>query len=365
MQDPSKDSTIDDECHDAIQKFFEDLSADETALFEATTRSQQLIDDLQNIDNKQKGKISRKVAPKLKAFIAGVEQYGGALDVVAGSVSMMSPIWASVRVVLKIAGEYSEYFDKISDMFEEIGYILSCLRRYPRLYGDNQVLRDSMVEIFQSIMQFCSRARDLFHQGRKYQSGVRALTPVGLHAAWKLIWKPYKIQFGDIIERIRSSMVRIDHEADVAEKELANISLGCSRIASKSVAHFIDQQRIDYVNQWLSPVNAASNHTSATKLRHRGTGHWFLDGPKFQEWAFTDNSFLWLHAIPGAGKTILASTVIEWLRDKKQSSDVAVAYFYCDYKDKQKQSPTRIISTLLSMLASRNDDVFERMQAFF
>lgn len=107
-------------------------------------------------------------------------------------------------------------------MFEEIGYILSCLRRYPRLYGDNQVLRDSMVEIFQSIMQFCSRARDLFHQGRKYQSGVRALTPVGLHAAWKLIWKPYKIQFGDIIERIRSSMVRIDHEADVAEKELAS-----------------------------------------------------------------------------------------------------------------------------------------------
>ncbi|KAJ5283126.1 hypothetical protein N7505_001106 [Penicillium chrysogenum] len=379
MQDPSKDSTIDDECHDAIQKFFEDLSADETALFEATTRSQQLIDDLQNIDNKQKGKISRKVAPKLKAFIAGVEQYGGALDVVAGSVSMMSPIWASVRVVLKIAGEYSEYFDKISDMFEEIGYILSCLRRYPRLYGDNQVLRDSMVEIFQSIMQFCSRARDLFHQGRKYQSGVRALTPVGLHAAWKLIWKPYKIQFGDIIERIRSSMVRIDHEADVAEKELASKErskaenerqLQTSRWVAleshqKSVAHFIDQQRIDYVNQWLSPVNAASNHTSATKLRHRGTGHWFLDGPKFQEWAFTDNSFLWLHAIPGAGKTILASTVIEWLRDKKQSSDVAVAYFYCDYKDKQKQSPTRIISTLLSMLASRNDDVFERMQAFF
>jgi hypothetical protein len=34
----------------------------------------------------------------------------------------------------QIAGEYSEYFDKISDMFEEIGYILSCLRRYPRLY---------------------------------------------------------------------------------------------------------------------------------------------------------------------------------------------------------------------------------------
>jgi hypothetical protein len=49
-------------------------------------------------------------------------------------------------------------------MFEEIVYILSCLRRYPRLYVDNQVLRDAMVDIFQSIMHFCSRARDLFRK---------------------------------------------------------------------------------------------------------------------------------------------------------------------------------------------------------
>lgn len=264
-------------------------------------------------------------------------------------------------------------------MLEEIGYILSCLRRYPRLYPDNQILRESMIEIFQAIIQFCTRARDVFHQGKKHQSGIRALNPVGLHAAWKLIWKPFKLQFGDIMDQIRSSLTRIDHEVDIAEKELSNQErskaeqerqLQTSRWDAlqshqKSVTEFIDQQRIDYVNQWLSPVNAASNHTSATKLRYQGTGNWFIDGQEFQQWLSTENSFLWLHAIPGGGKTILASTVIEWLRNNEKNSEVALAYFYCDYKDKQKQSPTKIVSTLLWMLASQNTDVFGRIQAFF
>ncbi|KAJ5439445.1 uncharacterized protein N7458_010443 [Penicillium daleae] len=280
---------------------------------------------------------------------------------------------------MQLAGDYSEYFDKISDMFEEIGYILSCLRRYPRLYPDNKILRESMVEIFQAIMQFCTRARDVFHQGKKHQSGIRALNPVGLHAAWKLIWKPFKLQFGDIMDQIRSSLTRIDHEVDIAEKELANKERGKAeqerqlqtsrwdalQSHQKSVTEFVDQQRIDYVNQWLSPVNAASNHTSATKLRYQGTGNWFIDGQDFQQWLSHENSFLWLHAIPGGGKTILASTVIDWLRNHKKSREVALAYFYCDYKDKQKQSPTKIVSTLLWMLASQNNDVFGRIQTFF
>lgn len=71
-------------------------------MFEATTKSQQLIDDLQDVDNKHKSKISRKIAPKLKTFVAGVEQFGGVMDVIASSVSMMSPIWGSVRIVLKV-----------------------------------------------------------------------------------------------------------------------------------------------------------------------------------------------------------------------------------------------------------------------
>ncbi|KAJ5439446.1 uncharacterized protein N7458_010444 [Penicillium daleae] len=106
---PSTNSSLEDECYDAIRKFFDDLEADESVLFEATNKSQQLLDDLRDVDNKHKTSISRRIAPKLKVFVAGVEQFGSALDIVAGSISLMSPIWASVRIVLKVSIARSGY----------------------------------------------------------------------------------------------------------------------------------------------------------------------------------------------------------------------------------------------------------------
>ena len=99
-------SSIEDECHEAVLDFIQNLSADESELFEATEKSQQLIDDLREVDDCQKGSISRKLGPGITKFVAGIEQYGTALDVLAGSVSLMSPIWASVRVVLSV-GDFS------------------------------------------------------------------------------------------------------------------------------------------------------------------------------------------------------------------------------------------------------------------
>ncbi|KAJ0418603.1 ankyrin repeat-containing domain protein [Aspergillus carlsbadensis] len=356
-------------CQDAVQDFFQRLTTDEKSLFQATDKSEQLIKDLVEIDEKHKASVSRRIVPNLQSFVTGVDRYAGAMDVIAGSVELMSPIWACCRVVLMIAKEYTEYFDKLSEMFEEIGYNLTCLRRYPRLYPDNDVLKESMVDIFQAIVEFCTKARNVFQQGRSQHSTPRVFNSVGLRAAWKLIWKPFKVQFGGIIDRIKGSMSRIEHEVDLAEKELANEGRAKAEAERKLQAArwdtLVNRQELAQMNQWLAPVNAAVNHNSATKLRHQGTGTWFVDGEPFKKWISEDNSFLWLHAIPGGGKTILASTIIDWIRQNKEKPGVGLAYFYCDYKDNQKQSPSRIISTILSSIATKNEDVFRRVYAFF
>lgn len=54
----------------------------------------------------------------------------------------------------------------------------------------------------------------------------------------------------------------------------------------------------------------------------------FLDGP--------DRS-LWIHGIPGAGKTVLASHLIEQLRSR-QSDRVASAYYYCHFGRSQDET---------------------------
>jgi len=37
----------------------------------------------------------------------------------------------------------------------------------------------------------------------------------------KLLWKPFKLQFGDTIDELENLLEEVDKEADVAEKEAA------------------------------------------------------------------------------------------------------------------------------------------------
>jgi hypothetical protein len=64
---------------------------------------------------------------------------------------------------------------------------------------------------------------------------------------------------------------------------------------------------------------------------------------------------LWLHGIPGCGKTILSSTIIQSLIDQFQANPkIAVSYFYFDFNDKEKQNPENLLSSLLAQLASQS-----------
>ena len=195
----------------------------------------------------------------------------------------------------------------------------------------------------------------------------------------KLLWKPFKQQFGDIQETLQSCMDRVEREVDLAEKEEAHAEreraesdrrTGSFRWnkteqTNQKIEDFLDDHNKSKVDQWLGLVNYDSNHKTAMKLRHSGTGRWFLQGQAFQTWLNNDNSFLWLHAIPGAGKTILISSAVEYLKENIQSQEVGLAYFYTDYKESQKKEPSQILCTLLSQLAKNNKHIFQRVQSFF
>lgn len=78
------------------------------------------------------------------------------------------------------------------------------------------------------------------------------------------------------------------------------------------------------------------------ELRHGTTGFWLMSEETFQGWLGGYGECLWLSGIPGAGKTILSTLVVE--ECIKTSDDRrAVAYYYCDYKDHSSQDPVHLL----------------------
>ncbi|KAF4626816.1 hypothetical protein G7Y89_g11339 [Cudoniella acicularis] len=363
-----------------VESFFKNLTPNEKELFAATSVVENLLADVQTAEQQHKAKSkSRKASVVLKPFIAGIEQYASAFDIIAGiSPEFLSPIWGSFR----LAKEYSEYFDKIADMMEVMGLHLSQLRRLPQLFPRNDQLKLFMVEVYQIMFEFCSKARNVFVQAsqRKGLNHLRAVTPVGLSTIIKLVWKPFKVQFGDLRDKLGEVMAKIDTEVSLAEKEEAHaerVRAAKDRVLQSSRWEVTEQfqQRwhndmeensMEKVTKWLAPVDVLSSHNSSVKLRHGSTGSWFLNSTEFQTWLKDDSSRLfWLHAIPGAGKTVLASSTIQYLKHELQSDEVGLAYFYCDYKDPLKQEPSVVLRTLLSQLSIQNIAVFQNVQNFF
>lgn len=88
-----------------VEAFFENLSPTEKELFKATTVVENLLADIESVDKKHKSiSTSRKPSTVLKPFIAGIEQYGAAFDVIVNSSStILSLLWGSFRIVLILA----------------------------------------------------------------------------------------------------------------------------------------------------------------------------------------------------------------------------------------------------------------------
>lgn len=106
------------------------------------------------------------------------------------------------------------------------------------------------------------------------------------------------------------------------------------------------------------------NHDMSLKLRKPQTGLWLTEGEEFSDWLNTPGSGLWLYGIPGAGKTVLAASVIE-KAIRRSSQKVAVAFYYCNYKNVETQRPNNIIGSLAKQIATQDEQCFQALRTFY
>jgi hypothetical protein len=125
--------------------------------------------------------------------------------------------------------------------------------------------------------------------------------------------------------------------------------------AAPSKACSADERgKLAKVHEWLSAADPSSNYQQALKLRQHNTGLWLLKSGQYQAWKTKPASFLWIHDIPGSGKTILSSTILEEvLRTCHNNQEKAVLYFYFDFNDSQKQDAESMLRSLICQLLRR------------
>jgi hypothetical protein len=122
------------------------------------------------------------------------------------------------------------------------------------------------------------------------------------------------------------------------------------------------EQKREKIVRWLSPPDPSTNYNKALQQRQEGTGLWLLQSRKFADWKTQRNSSFWLYGMPGCGKTILSSTVVEGLSQMLATQPL---YFYFDFNDVHKQTLENMIRSFLIQLCSIHEDAWKPLISLF
>ncbi|KAH0444708.1 ankyrin repeat protein [Colletotrichum camelliae] len=154
----------------------------------------------------------------------------------------------------------------------------------------------------------------------------------------------------------------LSHEDQQREEILSEIR------DTRSIVSRVDKDsRRSKVEAFFLKCNPQENYEMSLQLRHPRTGLWLINRlPQFQHWLSTSNSKLWLKGIPGAGKTVLAGSIIEAALGKSTcTNSIATAFFFCDYKNPVTQSPETILGILAYRLSIQNEDAYELLVQYY
>ncbi|KAF1968464.1 hypothetical protein BU23DRAFT_558501 [Bimuria novae-zelandiae CBS 107.79] len=129
---------------------------------------------------------------------------------------------------------------------------------------------------------------------------------------------------------------------------------------------FPPDEKLPKICRWLSAPGPSTNYQKALKLRQADTGVWFLKGREYTRWKAEAASPLWLYGIPGCGKTILCSAVLQdVLQYCREGPGRVAVYFFFDFNDVEKQDQGNMLRSLIWQLSQQSDQIPASLDELF
>ncbi|KAL4877983.1 ankyrin repeat-containing domain protein [Aspergillus karnatakaensis] len=147
----------------------------------------------------------------------------------------------------------------------------------------------------------------------------------------------------DLLREIRPAKVAA--QRNITEI-LENVSKGI-----RSLVDTHEDQKLQAVIKWLGGIDSSSQQRDYLELRQEEFCQWLLASDQFQQWLINVGRTLFCPGIPGAGKSIATSIVVDHLyRMFENDPGVAVAYIFYSYTQ-PGTTKLELYSSLLRQLA--------------
>ncbi|KAK4553330.1 hypothetical protein LTR86_009630 [Recurvomyces mirabilis] len=303
------------------------------------------------------------------------------MDVLGTAVGVASFGIQICQGLLSYYGAWKDYHQDVKTAYDGINDLLKTFQLLKQSLATPSLDAERAAKV-EECMSSCKTGLD--HLERKLKKLQSSSQPVGLKAkAWAEVqraWYPLRastlVKLQEIVDDLRQHLslalqvLQLDLSA-ASHQKLVDVDARVGDVATQvsslqvDVQAWQDRDNFQKLVNWLSPPDPSLNHNAARNKHEQDTGRWLLECSEYKQWKTSQAKLLWLYGKAGCGKTVLCSTVIEDLRAYRgQTPSIAIASFYFSFADKQKQSYTALLSSLIIQLC-QSQIPFERLQQVY
>ncbi|KAF2142286.1 uncharacterized protein K452DRAFT_358125 [Aplosporella prunicola CBS 121167] len=287
----------------------------------------------------------RDVLEKITKWVDRFREVGDAA--VQFDMSHASLPWAGVRFLLQATVNDVGIFGAMATNLETISRLIASYQEFEQLHiqqgsAVGGPLEESLTRLYAAILTFLAEAVRYYHDStaiRISKSPFRSMENPHMQrvlAQESEVLKLAGLADTERLLRLQTVMMRLSDQATVSEK-------------------FLQESKYRELVNWLSPTRFYQHHADHSERRLAETGQWLLDHPKYRQWrTSSSSSILLVHGIPGCGKSMLTSKVIDSLLSERLANPATApfAYFYCaDYEaEPERRQPEDILRSIVRQL---------------
>ncbi|KAF8534011.1 hypothetical protein BDD12DRAFT_897231 [Trichophaea hybrida] len=182
------------------------------------------------------------------------------------------------------------------------------------------------------------------------------------------------------VEELSQSLGNVETQENALERDANAAGAQCTAVGLNDIQTFLEelrttstrlQENLGNINhmlkvndrtkilEWTSTIPYTSHHQRISRQRLEGTGKWLLARNEYRDWrASSASKMLLLRGIPGAGKTYMASKIIDILEKEHSKGNMTdkMAYFYCNRAEENRRDPDSILNTLIQQLVQVDNE---------
>ncbi|MCJ1426586.1 hypothetical protein MMC29_004489 [Sticta canariensis] len=327
----------------ALQNLKSSITPEDARTFKDTTL-EDLWRDAREIEREQGKRLALQHMDRLEQILRSLESYSSAIDTICQGFSPMAWVWGPIKMMLMLARQHATVMDKILQAFGDIAAVLPRIDILKETFGDSVAFQLVLSHIYSDILEFHQRVYKFFR--RK-----------SWHFWFAFDWGLFERRFKSILEKLSAHCNVLDKEAAAIHFSEMKKMRDSHQREDEEFEERRHAQMFPEVLGWLSAAEDSQEeylHTLAEK-RQLETCDWILKDDQMFSWIENEmgDSILWMTGIPGAGKSILSSLIIENLRIR---NDRITLYYFCG-QSSAKDSCGIVLRTLANQLVRENRDL--------